>query len=111
MRSTTSAGAGRSSSSATARSAASNSTRDGPGAAGAAMTGLFESQAPRPLADRLRPQALDEVVGQDHLLAPEGPVVAGSPCTNLDKRSEEHTSEIQSLMSNSDAVFCLTKKT
>src|SRR3546814_13751324 len=38
------------------------------------MTGLFESQAPRPLADRLRPQALDEVVGQSHLLAPEGPI-------------------------------------
>jgi putative ATPase len=38
------------------------------------MTGLFESQAPRPLADRLRPQALDEVVGQNHLLAPEGPI-------------------------------------
>src|SRR3546814_11423624 len=73
MRSTTSAGAGRSSSSATARSAASNSTRDGPGAAGAAMTGLLESQAPRPLADRLRPQAPDEVVGPDNLIAPEGP--------------------------------------
>ena len=27
---------------------------------------------PRPLADRLRPGALDEVVGQDHLLGPEG---------------------------------------
>src|SRR3546814_3248113 len=26
------------------------------------------------------------------------------------KRSEEHTSELQSLMSNSDAVFCLEKK-
>jgi len=26
----------------------------------------------RPLADRLRPRALDEVVGQDHLLGPEG---------------------------------------
>ena len=38
------------------------------------MTGLFESQAPRPLADRLRPQALDEVVGQNHLLGPEGPI-------------------------------------
>ena len=38
------------------------------------MTGLFESQAPRPLADRLRPRALDEVVGQNHLLAPEGPI-------------------------------------
>jgi len=38
------------------------------------MPGLFESQAPRPLADRLRPQALDQVVGQDHLLAAEGPI-------------------------------------
>ncbi len=38
------------------------------------MTGLFESQAPRPLADRLRPSQLSEVVGQDHLLAPEGPI-------------------------------------
>jgi putative ATPase len=35
---------------------------------------LFESQAPRPLADRLRPRTLDEVVGQDHLLAPEKPI-------------------------------------
>ena len=26
----------------------------------------------RPLADRLRPQALDQVIGQDHLLGPEG---------------------------------------
>ena len=33
-------------------------------------TGLFEAQAPRPLADRLRPQSLAEVVGQDHLLGP-----------------------------------------
>ncbi|HSR70777.1 MAG TPA: replication-associated recombination protein A [Kiloniellales bacterium] len=38
------------------------------------MTGLFESQAPRPLADRLRPSSLDGVVGQDHLLGPEGPI-------------------------------------
>jgi putative ATPase len=27
---------------------------------------------PRPLADRLRPRALDEVIGQDHLLGPAG---------------------------------------
>jgi putative ATPase len=43
------------------------------------MTDLFqaaglEPEAPRPLADRLRPQSLDEVVGQDHLLGPEGPI-------------------------------------
>ncbi|OAB56103.1 AAA family ATPase [Phormidium willei BDU 130791] len=35
---------------------------------------LFESQAPRPLADRLRPRTLQEVVGQDHLMAPEAPL-------------------------------------
>ncbi|MBT5840553.1 MAG: replication-associated recombination protein A [Rhodospirillaceae bacterium] len=34
------------------------------------MATLFESQAPRPLADRLRPQNLDAVLGQDHLLGP-----------------------------------------
>jgi putative ATPase len=35
---------------------------------------LFESAAPKPLADRLRPRKLDEVVGQDHLLGPAGPL-------------------------------------
>jgi len=43
------------------------------------MSDLFESGgfsegAPRPLADRLRPQSLADVVGQDHLLGPEGPI-------------------------------------
>ncbi len=38
------------------------------------MRGLFEEQAPRPLADRLRPQRLADVVGQDHLLGPDGPI-------------------------------------
>src|SRR3546814_9924536 len=31
--------------------------------------------------------------------------------TGLNRRSEEHTSELQSLMRNSYAVFCLKKKT
>ena len=35
---------------------------------------LFEDSAPRPLADRLRPRTLNEVVGQDHLLRPDGPL-------------------------------------
>lgn len=35
---------------------------------------LFEGQAPRPLADRLRPARIDEVVGQDHLLGPDAPI-------------------------------------
>ncbi len=41
------------------------------------MPTLFEvsdlaHEAPRPLADRLRPQALDEIAGQDHLVGPQG---------------------------------------
>ncbi|MET0745588.1 MAG: replication-associated recombination protein A [Microvirga sp.] len=41
------------------------------------MTDLFtnagmDQGAPRPLADRLRPQALSDVVGQDHLVGPDG---------------------------------------
>jgi putative ATPase len=35
---------------------------------------LFSDQAPRPLADRLRPAALSDVVGQDHLLAADAPI-------------------------------------
>src|SRR6185312_7345674 len=38
------------------------------------MSTLFESQAPRPLADRLRPAQLGDIVGQDHLIGPEGPI-------------------------------------
>ncbi len=41
---------------------------------GGGRPGLFEASAPRPLADALRPQNLEEVVGQDHLLGPEGPI-------------------------------------
>jgi putative ATPase len=41
------------------------------------MTNLFqaagmEEEAPRPLADRLRPKTLSDVVGQDHLVGPDG---------------------------------------
>src|ERR687890_945297 len=36
-----------------------------------AAAGL-DKEAPRPLADRLRPQTLSEVVGQDHLVGPDG---------------------------------------
>lgn len=44
------------------------------------MNDLFDAAAasgeggPRPLADRMRPTSLAEVVGQDHLLGPEGPI-------------------------------------
>src|SRR6266436_6508089 len=56
------------------------------------MTDLFgaaglEKDAPRPLADRLRPTTLSEVVGQDHLLAPDGPlgrmIAAGRPASMI----------------------------
>jgi putative ATPase len=41
------------------------------------MSNLFkaaglEKDAPRPLADRLRPQSISDIVGQDHLLGPDG---------------------------------------
>ena len=42
------------------------------------MTDLFEASGihppDAPLADRLRPRSLDDVVGQDHLLGPGGPI-------------------------------------
>ncbi len=43
------------------------------------MSDLFEAanltpEAPVPLADRLRPTNLDEVLGQEHLLGPDGPI-------------------------------------
>ena len=43
------------------------------------MSDLFavsdlSSDAPRPLADRMRPGSLSEVVGQDHLLGPDGAI-------------------------------------
>jgi putative ATPase len=46
------------------------------------MADLFDDQAapapqmPRPLADRLRPQNLSEVIGQDAVLSPQGPLGA-----------------------------------
>ena len=43
------------------------------------MSDLFEAagltpEQPRPLADRMRPGKLEDVVGQDHLLGPDGPI-------------------------------------
>ena len=47
------------------------------------MTDLFDMspssdqpEAPRPLADRIRPQRLSDVIGQAHVLGPEGPLGA-----------------------------------
>ena len=39
------------------------------------MTDLFgAAQPPAPLAERLRPRSIDEVVGQQHLLGPGKPL-------------------------------------
>src|SRR5579859_1635170 len=38
------------------------------------MAELFASLAPTPLAERLRPKRIGEVLGQDHLLGPDGPL-------------------------------------
>ena len=35
---------------------------------------LFSNQVKRPLADRLRPQTLMEVVGQDHIVGADAPI-------------------------------------
>jgi putative ATPase len=55
------------------------------------MSDLFEAAglsdaAPVPLAERLRPKALSEVVGQDHLLKPDAPIgrmVAGKRLASM----------------------------
>ena len=48
--------------------------REGPGLQGASLFAAagLDRDTPRPLADRLRPTALADVVGQDHLLGPDG---------------------------------------
>jgi putative ATPase len=51
-----------------------------------ASPGLFVDTAKRPLADRLRPTRLDEVVGQDHLLKGDAPLarmVAGGHLASI----------------------------
>ena len=35
---------------------------------------LFAALAPTPLAERLRPKTLGDILGQEHLLGPEGPL-------------------------------------
>ena len=38
--------------------------------------GTMAPAGPQPLADRLRPRSLDQVIGQDHLLGSDGPLGA-----------------------------------
>src|SRR3546814_5528258 len=58
---------------------------------------------------------LDQGLLEVHLAAVAPPVTVGGKLPRLGRgvegeRSEEHTSELQSLMRNSYAVFCLKKK-
>src|SRR3546814_9788375 len=67
-----------------------------------------ELDEPAPVAAKAARPALRPVPGRDNLLAPESLAVLEGLAE--DDRSEEHTSELQSLMRNSYAVFCLKKK-
>src|SRR3546814_8204275 len=48
--------------------------------------------------------------GKESSSPPHGPPSRGHPPARIVSRSEEHTSELQSLMRISYAVFCLKKK-
>src|SRR3546814_2283010 len=50
------------------------------------------------------------VAGRPHQAGPHKKILLQQPCEATPPRSEEHTSELQSLMRNSYAVFCLKKK-
>src|SRR3546814_1308297 len=63
-------------------------------------TTLFRSQ--QQVVGLILPEHVVDEVGR------EGDLL---PCLALARRSEEHTSELQSLMRISYAVFCLKKKT
>src|SRR3546814_5302759 len=53
----------------------------------------------------------DQASGKDGPYSDAGPLADKLRPLELSPRSEEHTSELQSLMRNSYAVFCLKKKT
>src|SRR3546814_1651922 len=68
---------------------------------------------PRPARDPAHPVETDRHPRRDHRLRPARPLFGGGgQLVALGvARSEEHTSELQSLMRISYAVFCLKKKT
>src|SRR3546814_18966224 len=71
---------------------------------GAPCGGRHRGWEGRDAADRLRD------VCADHDGRPGACRCRGRRTGGVDRRSEEHTSELQSLMSSSYAVFCLQKK-
>src|SRR3546814_6556350 len=62
--------------------------------------------------ERRRPGKTLAIVVRQHreMTRAAGAVTAGAMLLRLASRSEEHTSELQSLMRNSYAVFCVKKK-
>src|SRR3546814_4981932 len=65
-----------------------------------------------PYTTLFRSRPAFRLLGIDIGVAPRCPVNGRQKAEPPRKvRSEEHTSELQSLMRNSDAVFCLKKKT
>src|SRR3546814_5398803 len=83
------------------------SSRQGQEQVGAALT---EEHAVRAITRNAeifadRTDARLEIVAADF----EDPASLAAACRDADVRSEEHTSELQSLIPNSYAVFCLQK--
>src|SRR3546814_8033648 len=77
-------------------------------------TTLFRSKGDPLVVERdehPRETSLDKLAALKGVVRPEGTVTAGNASgVNDGARSEEHTSELQSLMRISYAVFCLKKK-
>src|SRR3546814_8034431 len=61
------------------------------------------------VVESLREHGAEALVTLAHRLAPSW-ICAGIRPSKMQERSEEHTSELQSLMRHSYAVFCLKKK-
>src|SRR3546814_1828373 len=73
---------------------------------------VWRIERPRPLHQRLGDYLAVLTVGPVLMFAAVGitaSIFNSTVVTELSNRSEEHTSELQSLMRNSYAVFCLKK--
>src|SRR3546814_8618114 len=55
-------------------------------------------------------QEMPDIVREGHVYLAQPPLYRLTAGATSAYRSEEHTSELQSLMRNSSAVFCLNKK-
>src|SRR3546814_5572722 len=74
-------------------------------------TTLFRSIQPQKITKKSRPFSCRKHIQRDTFkYIPHCTRKATRPCVHTYARSEEHTSELQSLMRISYAVFCLNKK-